>query len=331
MTNSNARDLFNQSRIGYLLIESEHLTKWREFAIDGIGMHLEHEDGDSLALRIDAHSRRLIIRRGKAEDCTAIGIQLLSEAALTEVKNRLDHHGIEVTCGSDAEATLRGVKAFWSFTGPKGQQIEIFTDAILTERPLDMLCSGFVTSDSGMGHVAITSKHPEKILGFWRDIFDARISDYIEQGIAGVTLDITFLRLNERHHSVAIAATRGARMDPIRTRIQHMNLLVNSREDLTSAYTRLKTLGYEMAHEIGQHPNDKEMSFYVLTPSGFEFELGWDALIVDESIWTIANYDRISIWGHGPGRPGVFSFLRTNLANLRRGISSLLRDEYSPL
>lgn len=331
MNNKKSPDIFDQSRVGYVLIESDRLDAWHQFAVDGIGMHQEYRDDDTLALRIDEHARRLIIRRGKSEDCAAIGIQLTSAKALQEVQHRLQRHGIDVRRGSDTDAALRGVSEFWFFMGPKGQQIDIFCDATLTESPLHMRASGFVTGDSGMGHVAITSRNPEQMVEFWQEIFDARVSDYIAQNIAGVMLDVTFLRLNERHHSVAIAATRGSRMDPIRTRIQHVNFLVRSMEDLSAAYTRLKNMGYEMAHEIGQHPNDKEVSFYVITPSGFELELGWNALTVNEISWTTTHYDRISLWGHGPGKPGLLGFLATNFGNLRRGLRSLLRNEYSPL
>ena len=59
--------------------------------------------------------------------------------------------------------------------------------------------------------MAITSRRPGDALAFWQQIFDARVSDRIEDRVSGMTLDITFLRLNPRHHSVAIAATRGGK------------------------------------------------------------------------------------------------------------------------
>ena len=198
--------------------------------------------------------------------------------------------------------------------------------------PLAMRCAGgFVTGASGMGHVALTSRQPERVERFWQEIFDARLSDRITQKMAGMTLDIGFLRLNERHHSVAIAATRGLRLDPIRTRVQHLNLVCKAREDLAGAYERLRALGFEMAHEIGQHPNDREISFYVLSPSGFEIELGWDALKVDEATWQGGHHDAISVWGHRPQKASALHQLLLNLGNARRGLGSLLRPEYSPL
>ena len=63
-----------------------------------------------------------------------------------------------------------------------------------------------------MGHVAITSAttRPQQVRGYYDTVFDARLSDYIDETISGVKLKIRFLRVNERHHSVAIAAVRPA-------------------------------------------------------------------------------------------------------------------------
>src|SRR5262249_53820565 len=146
-------------------------------------------------------------------------------------------------------------------------------------------------------------REPETLLAFLRDTFDARVSDFIEDRVNGVTMDITFLRLNERHHSLALAATRGPRMDPLRTRIHHLNLQAQHWDDVVAAYRRLRGMGHAMANAIGQHPNDRELSFYVTTPSGFEIELGWNPIVVDaeaEAGWQTATYQGISLWGHFP-------------------------------
>ena len=60
-------------------------------------------------------------------------------------------------------------------------------------------------------------------------------------------------------------------------------------------------MGYAIANAIGQHPNDRELSFYVVSPSGFEVELGWNPIVVrDEAAWQPAHYQGISLWGHKP-------------------------------
>ncbi|MBT8453754.1 MAG: VOC family protein [Deltaproteobacteria bacterium] len=331
MPSNVSEDLFGVTSFGYVVIESNRLDDWRRFGVEGLGLHLAHDDRAGLAFRMDAHARRMIVQKGTAEDVVAVGWQVRDDAALEVVLERLRARGIQIEEAGGDVAELRGVRQLWRFKGPKGLAIELFFEPLTTDEPLKMLTSGFVTDDNGMGHMAITSQRPESMQRFWQEIFDGRVSDYVEERIAGLMVDITFLRFNERHHTVAIAATRGVRMDPLRTKVQHINIEAKSFEDVSSAYRRLRDLGYEMAHEIGQHPNDKELSFYVLCPSGFEIELGWNALAVDESVWQTASYDRISTWGHKPEKGGLLHFVRLNAGNLFRGARSLLRQEYSPI
>lgn len=325
-------DIFGAVQMGYVVIESRRLDDWRRFMKQGLGLHLESESEGLLAFRMDAHSRRIIIRQGPAEDVVALGVQLRDRQTLDIVLRRLADRGIAVGEGSTADAEQRGVAALHRLKGPKALDIELFVDAVGSDEPLDMLVrEGFVTGDSGLGHVALTSRLPEKMQRFWQEVFDARLSDHISQPMAGAMLDISFLRLNERHHSIAIAATRGLRLDPVRSKVQHMNLVVNARQDLFAAFTRLRDLGYRMAHEMGQHPNDHEVSFYVLSPSGFELELGWDALKVDETSWVTARHNAISNWGHKPEKNSSLDGLLLNLGNLQRGLRAAFKPEYSPL
>ena len=127
-----------------------------------------------------------------------------------------------------------------------------------------------------MGHVAITTKKPQQMRGYYDTVFDARLSDYIDETISGVKLKIRFLRVNQRHHSVAIAAVNRLPVNPIRTRVQHLNIQVADLDDMTASYQRVNELGFDMALGVGQHTNDKELSYYAMTPSGFEWEVGWN-------------------------------------------------------
>lgn len=325
------KDLFGAVSLGYIVVESRRRDSWKSFLKDGLGLHLAAEDAGGLAFRMDDHARRLIVRPGPAEDVVAIGIELRDAAALQTALDRLKQRRIETEDGTAESCALRGVSRFLRVKGPKGLPLELFVGAHASSEPLSMLSSGFVTGAGGMGHVAMTTRLPDMARNFWREIFDARLSDEIVENLAGVTLDIGFLRLNERHHSVALAAVRGVRIDPIRTKVQHFNLLAASLDDVVQAFRRCKALGFEMAHEIGQHPNDKEISFYVLSPSGFEVELGCDALTVDEAGWNPTSYQGISLWGHKPQRNSLFDKLAVNAGNAWRGVLSLLRPEYSPL
>jgi S-(hydroxymethyl)glutathione dehydrogenase/alcohol dehydrogenase len=82
-------------------------------------------------------------------------------------------------------------------------------------------------------------------------------------------------------------------------------------DDMVTSYQRVKELGFRIAMSVGQHTNDKELSFYAVTPSGFEWELGWNPIIVDESTWQPTTHQGISIWGHTPeGQTVIETFER---------------------
>jgi 2,3-dihydroxybiphenyl 1,2-dioxygenase len=317
--------LFNRVRLGYVMAESNKLDEWQTFVKEGLGLHVDVLASNALGCRIDTRQRRLIVRKGNAEDVVALGWQLDDMSALKLAVERLTNRGITVQEGSPSDAELRGVRGFWFFPGPKQLRIELFTEALDAAQPLQMKASGFVTGTAGMGHVAITTRRPEAMQAFWKDVFDARLSDEIEDRIDGMTLDFAFLRLNERHHSLATASTRGMRLNPLRTQIHHMNLQCSSLSDVTEGYLRCRAMGYPIANAIGQHPNDRELSFYVQTPSGFEIELGWNPLVVDEKSWQTATYRGISLWGH---RPENLTW-RVRLGRFRNGVKSLTRPEFT--
>jgi len=289
-------------------------------------VHVDPVEGGALALRIDAHQRRIVVRDGAAEDVVAVGWQLHDEHALKLLLGRLRAARIDVREVSGAQAAERGVERFHAFDGPKKLRFELFTRPLLSDRPLDMRVSGFVTGDMGLGHFAMTSREPEAALRFFQRMFDARLSDTIEDKLNGVTLELSFLRVNGRHHTMAIAATRGKRMNPLRTAIHHLNLQAQSLDDVTESYRRMRGMGYAIANAIGQHPNDRELSYYVVSPSGFEVEIGWNPILVsDEAAWKPAHYHGISLWGHFPENLS----LGAKLGQMGRGLASLARKEYT--
>ncbi len=317
--------VFGRVRMGYALVASRRLEQWQRFCGDAMGMHVRREAG-ALVCRLDDHARRLVVVEGVAEDIAALGYQLDDDATLQTVLRRLCEKSVAVQEGDAVGAALRGVERYWRVIGPKGLPIEVFTRPLLSEDPLDMLASGFCTGASGMGHVAITSRRPDAMQAFWQQIFDARLSDRIEDRVSGLAMDFTFMRLNERHHSVAVAATRGLKLDPIRTRIHHLNIQPAQLEDLSAAYVRCRKLGFRIANSVGQHPNDRELSFYVVTPSGFLMEYGWAPIAVDETTWEPGLHQGISVWGHTPREAA----LGDKLSELACALRSLTRTEYTP-
>ena len=294
-----APSLFGNVHLGYVVIETNRFADWRRFGRDAIGMHCDETLSDVMRFRLDDAQCRFLLQRGPAEDVSALGWQLDSHESFDELVARVTGHGIAVTAGTAEEAALRGVERLVRFPGPNGLAMEVFTRARLDDTPLTMAVrEGFVTGESGIGHVAVVATKPQQVHDYYNTLFDARLSDFIDETIGGLKFKIRFLRVNQRHHSVAIAAVKRLPVNPIRTRVQHCNIQVTELDDLTDSYQRVRALGFDMALGIGQHTNDRELSFYAVTPSGFEWEVGWNPLIVDESTWKTTTHQGISIWGH---------------------------------
>jgi 2,3-dihydroxybiphenyl 1,2-dioxygenase len=269
--------IFGNVHLGYIVIETDRFADWRRFGRDAIGMHIDDTLSNVMRFRLDDNACRFLF---------------------DEIMSRVSKHGVPITEGTAEEAALRGVERLVRFPGPNGLAQEIFTLSRTSDTPLEMRVGGFVIGDGGIGHVAVTTKKPYQIRGYYNTVFDARLSDYIDETISGLKLKIRFLRVNQRHHSVAIAAVNRLPINPIRTRIQHLNIQLVDLDDMTASYQRVKELGFHMALAVGQHTNDRELSYYAMTPSGFEWEVGWNPIVIDEKTWEPTTYQGISIWGH---------------------------------
>ncbi|MER6082653.1 VOC family protein [Streptomyces sp. NPDC001833] len=323
MNDYDASSVFGAVHLGHIVIETNRFADWRRFGEDAIGMHCDRLDIGLMRFRLDERECRFLLRRGPAEDVVATGWHVDDHATFERIEARVRAHGVPVVAGTAEEARQRGVERLLRFQGPKGIVQEICTTPVTSAEPLRMLSSGWVTGDSGMGHVAITSARPALMRGYFDTVFDARLTDYIDETISGVKLKIRFLRVNERHHSVAIASVRGLPIDPIRTRVQHLNIQAAGLDDVAQSYERVHRLGFDMALSVGQHTNDKELSYYARTPSGFEWEVGWNPIVVDETTWEPSTHQGISIWGHKP----VGQTIIDKLDQFRLGARSLARPE----
>ena len=323
--NKAAPTAYGLVQLGYVLVDSPRLQEWQRFVADGIGMEIAASALDTLAFRVDDRARRLVVRKSGNEDVT-LGWQVKPEA-LDLILQRLRRREIGVETAEGEQAALRGVRKLWRFLGPKRQVFELFSEPLLDGTPPKVKASGFVTGERGLGHVAITTRKPKEMIAFWQEIFDAKISDFIDDRISGINLHFTFMRVNPRHHSVAVAATKGLALDPFRTKIQHVEMQVADINDVTDAYRRLRELGFKIAMAVGQHTNDRDVSFYAVTPSEFYFELGWcSAGEHDIETWPQVAHKGISLWGHKPQDQTIGE----KLAQVGRGVSSLFRPEYTP-
>ena len=101
------------------------------------------------------------------------------------------------------------------------------------------------------------------------------------------------MRCNRRHHSLALVAAA----EPV---LYHFMLEARTLDDVGYALDRHDDTGTAISMGIGKHTNDQMVSFYSLSPSGFEVEFGFGGLLVDEATWTVTEITKPSFWGHRP-------------------------------
>lgn len=285
--------------LAYVVYEASDLDDWEHFGVDLLGMQLADRSADALTLRTDGKAYRWSVRRGPADDLVASGYEVEDGAALDALVRRLTAAGVVVADGGPDLAASRRVDRVVVTADPMGNRIELVTGFADAEAPFrsDVLLGGFVTGAGGAGHQVLLTKGTarETCLEFYEGLLGFRVSDRIVEELApGAVADLTFLRCNPRHHSVAF----GDMPHPKRT--HHFMIEVTDIRDVGTAYDRCMDAGRPFEMTLGMHPNDHMFSFYVRTPSGFSVEYGWGGLLVDDDTWQVETLDRLHSWGHRP-------------------------------
>lgn len=128
-----------------------------------------------------------------------------------------------------------------------------------------------------------------------------KLSDHIYVERGGTQLPLAFTHVNPRHHSMALVQRPAiAPSGPRAKRLSHVMVETTSLDATCATIDLACTRGMTMG-SLGPHANDRMVSVYVASPSGFNVEFSFDGLLIDdEATWNIRHYDAISIWGHQP-------------------------------
>ncbi|MCC6648581.1 MAG: VOC family protein [Polyangiaceae bacterium] len=283
-------------QLGYLGFEVKDLAAWERFAVGVLGLSVSRRDARGLALRLDGHAHRLFVTEGPADDLAFVGWQVAGDAELDALAARLRDRGVAVTEGDAALSEARAVRRLLCFTDPAGNPTELFVDPAPAVEPFrsEVVRGGFVADDAGLGHLVLSTRSQAESRAFYEDLLSFRLSDRIVTEVYGFHVDIVFMHTNGRHHSVAFG-------DQQKKRLHHFMLEARSIDDVGLAMDRTRAAGLRIMQTLGRHPNDRMLSFYAKTPSGFQFEFGWGGRVVDDATHDASvTYDQISEWGHHP-------------------------------
>ncbi len=286
-------------RLATLGFEVSDVDAWERFAVEVLGLQAGERGADgSLALRMDERAQRILLHPGPADDLAYLGFEVDDSGTLQALAQELSGAGVTMTEAKPETREARGVEALWHCEDPSGIPIELSCGARVAADPFrsELVPSGFVTGEDGMGHAVVTASDIDVTDRFYRERLGMRLSDRIEGDIVpGVAAEIRFLHANPRHHTIAFASL------PLPKRIHHFMIQVGEMSEVGHAYDRALDAGVPIANTLGEHPNDGMFSFYAITPSGFQVEFGWGGVRIDDATWDdSAVYDRLSTWGHRP-------------------------------
>lgn len=286
--------------LGYVGLEVSDFDAWRTFACDELGLQWSDREDGAVDLRIDDYASRIRLHQGPRDDLAYAGWEVKDAQALATLATRLRAQGIAVE-EADAEAAAdRRVHELIRFTDPEGNAHEAFYGPLQrTNTPfVSPIGARFKTGRQGLGHLVLSCRDKPAMMAFFIDLLGFRLSDHIKtEVVPGRPLEISFMRCNGRHHSLALAPV------PIPKKIVHLMVETTTVDDVGRALDRCMKAGRHLTFTLGRHSNDDMLSFYPLTPSGFDLEYGWGGLEVDDQTWHVLTHHANSAWGHVYQRP----------------------------
>lgn len=285
------------SQLGYLGLGVSDAAAWERFATEVIGLQIGERSRDgTLFLRMDDYHHRLAIHPGGLDDLAYIGWEVPDAQTLGAVAGQLEAAGTVVAEGTREEAQVRRVVELIKFKDPNGVDSEVFYGPLVeSERFVSpRLVSGFKTGSMGMGHLVLLVDDFEQSMKFYQQALGMRISDFVTTEVGhGRVMTLAFLHCNPRHHTLALLPIPRPPQ-----RLNHILLELNSIDDVGATYYLCQDRKVPIVRGLGRHANDRMVSFYMTTPSGFALEYGWGGRMVDDRTWQVQSYNRGSLWGH---------------------------------
>jgi len=288
--------------LGYLRVESTDLGAWHEYAVKVLGMVEGKGSVDgALYLRMDDFPARLVIIPGDHDRLSEAGWECANAAGLQTIRRSLDLEGVPYKEADAALLADRRVDEMITFADPSGNRLEVFHGAALEHRRVvSPYGHTFVTADQGLGHVVLSTRDDAEALHFYRDVLGFRLRDSMRlpPQLVGRPADgppawLRFFGCNPRHHSLAFLPM------PTPSGIVHLMMEVGTSDDVGLCLDRALRRKVPMSATLGRHVNDKMLSFYMKTPSGFDIEFGCEGMQVeDDEGWIARESTAVSLWGH---------------------------------
>ena len=284
--------------LAYVVAESTDVQRWSDYAHYVLGMMATPGEGGSLQIKMDERQFRFQVLPGESDRYLASGWEVANRDAFAQALKVLDQAKHAYELADEALCRQRGVQQMAVVRDPSGNRHEIVwgfkSDFKHFASPQGV--SKFITGDYGMGHTVLPAPDFEATVAFARDVLGFGLADiynFRPGGDAGPVVRIHFFHCaNGRHHSLALAEF------PVPSGCVHVMVEVENMPEVGRAMDRMKAQKVVQTATLGQHTNDKMISFYMRSPSNFDVEYGYGGAIVDWEKHITHEFTQVSLWGH---------------------------------
>jgi 2,3-dihydroxybiphenyl 1,2-dioxygenase len=275
--------------LSHVIVHSRDLNAWKKFATVVLGMGVQ-ESGSGLRLKMDDTPFRFVIEPGDEDRVAVVAWRANGLAELSQIAQNLRDCGRETTLLSRTTRSGLAIEAGISFSDDQGIVHEVFVaNEEIGGAFHSKNVTGYVTDDAGLGHIVFidsVARCDEIFLGS----FGMSLREDITTKVGGKG---HFYGCNPRHHSAAA-------VDGSPRSVMHIMLEMKTVDDVGCALDRALAGGWSPRTGLGRHRTDHMFSFYIPSPSGFDFELGCGGLRVeDDDNWeAMKESSRLRVWGH---------------------------------
>lgn len=244
----------------------------------------------SVYLKMDERQWRIAVHpTAGPEGLAYLGLEVAGSAEFDQMVRTLRESNVDVRIGTAQQARARAVTAIAFLQDPSGNNIELFygqtADYNFRSPYVD---HEFLAGHLGVGHFNLFVKNQQACYDFYTTLLGFRLSDYFSYGDEA---RLQFLRCNPRHHSIAMIELAGA------FGLQHMLVELRDIDAVGRTLDRALKSGAKIVSSLGRHRNDRMLSFYMCSPSGFHVEVGCDGLLLDDT-WRATEFCEGDVWGH---------------------------------
>ncbi len=263
------------SSLAHVELLTPDLDKSEEFARDILGLDVVERVGDSIYLRCwgDYYLYSLVLTAADGPGLGHASWRTEGPEQLSETVRRITESGTDGEWIDDAYGHGRAFR----FTGPGGQQMEVFWDvdravappgeeSCFPDRPQRAPSRG--VGVRLLDHVTVTTLDVHSTAFWMRDNLGSRIMAAVEP-TPGAPWVFAITTNNEKSHDFGFIQD----FEGQRGRIHHVAFWVETNHDLTQAATSIIEHGHEVDFGPGQHGIGEQNYLYFRDPVGLRYEL----------------------------------------------------------